>query len=298
MNDPLSDRLALSPVAIPQCRFEDAFGLVADAGFTAIGLRYNQLEDYLARGHTLGQVRDLLKRHGLRFAEAAFVAEWQFHGGLPLICTRRRQGGPAEADALLMQRLRTFMEHCSELECRNITAAPALNEIGDLAVAAEDFAQLCDFAQPYGLRMCLEFMGSAPQVNNIKTAFDMVTAANRPNGGLLIDTFLFHEGNSRLADIALVPGSRIFNVQLADAKPIPREQLNMLEDRLYPGEGVAPIESIVAMANEAGYSGYWTVELFNPEYAKQPAADVVKHAYRAAASILRNVAQSGKTAVV
>ena len=72
----------------------------------------------------------------------------------------------------------------------------------------------------------------------------------------------------------------------------------MLEDRLYPGEGVAPIESIVAMANEAGYSGYWTVELFNPEYAKQPAADVVKHAYRAAASILRNVAQSGKTAVV
>lgn len=287
MNASSGDSLAFSPVAIPQCAFEDAFGIVAKAGFRGIGLRYNLLEDYLDRGHSLVEVRNLLRRFDLTFTEGGFLAEWQFHGGVPLVCGRKRHGGPDEASEVLMKRLRTFLERCAELECINITAAVALHEIGDLDRAAADFAALCDFARPYGLRICLEFIGTAPQVSDVKTANQMVDAANRPNGGLVVDTFFVHQGGTQLADLAAVPIDRILNVQLADAKPGPPEKLNMLEDRLFPGEGAAHVQDVVSLLYRRGYAGWWTVELFNPEYRTLPAQEVADKSFRTAMALLQ-----------
>lgn len=287
MNASSGERLAFSPVAIPQCAFEDAFGIVAKAGFRGIGLRYNLLEDYLDRGHSLVEVKSLLRRFGLTFTEGGFLAEWQFHGGMPLVCGRKRVGGPEEASEVLMKRLRIFLERCAELECVNITAAVALHDTGDLAKAAADFAALCDLAHPYGLRICLEFIGSAPQVREARTASQMIEAANRPNGGLVVDTFFVHQGGTRLADLAAVPIDRILNVQLADAKPGPPEKLNMLEDRLFPGEGVARVQDVVSLLYRRGYTGWWTVELFNPDYRRIPAQEVADKAFSTAMALLK-----------
>jgi 2-keto-myo-inositol isomerase len=286
MNASPGERLAFSPVAIPQCAFEEAFGIVAMAGFRGIGLRYNLLEDYLDRGHGLADVKKLLRRFELTFTEGGFLAEWQFHGGVPLVCGRKRQGGPHEANDVLIQRLRIFFERCAELECINITAAVALHETGDLGTAAEDLATLCDLAQPYGLRICVEFIGSAPQVKDARTANHMVEAANRPNSGLVVDTFFVHQGGTRLTDLEAVPIERILNVQLADAKPGPREKLNMLEDRLFPGDGAARVQDVVSLLHQRGYAGWWTVELFNPEFRTLPAQEVADKAFRTARAML------------
>lgn len=278
-------RLSFSPVAIPQCSFEDACRITAEAGFRGIALRYNLFVDFLARGNTVADARNLMRRYGLTFNEGGFLAEWQFHGGLPLVCGRKRNGGAGEANDVLLRQLQTFFEHCIELECSNITAATALWDSGDLSVAGADFAQLCDYADPYGARIGLEFMGHAPQVRDIKTAHEIVSIANRPNGGIVVDTFFIHQGGSTLADIAAVPIDRIFNVQLADAKPLPVDQLNMLEDRLFPGEGAANVRDVVVLLRNRGYSGWWTVELFNPDYRRMPAENVAKQAYRTASAL-------------
>jgi 2-keto-myo-inositol isomerase len=275
-------RLGFSPVAIPECPFEEAIALTAMAGFQGIALRYDKLEDYLARGHSIADVRALLTRYGLKFSEGGFLAEWQYHGGVPLVCGRRRQGSPDEDKTKLLARYRIFLEHCAELECSNLTAAAALWDIGELATAAEDFAALCDIARPYGAKIGLEFMGSAPQIKDIKTALNVISMANRPNGGIVIDTFFIHQGCSRLEDLSDVPIDRIFNVQLADAKSKPVEQLNMLEDRLFPGEGVAPVRDTVKLLLQRGYSGWWNVELFNPDFRAMPPDTVIRKAYAAA----------------
>jgi 4-hydroxyphenylpyruvate dioxygenase len=117
----------------------------------------------------------------------------------------------------------------------------------------------------------------------------MVAAADRNNGGILVDTFLFHEGGSNLADLDTVPLDRIFNVQLADAKPLPRDQLNMLEDRLLPGEGVAPVGEVVARLAARGYAGWWTVEIFNPDYAALAPRAAANAAYASAVCTLRDL---------
>ncbi|MPW19631.1 TIM barrel protein [Paraburkholderia sp. CNPSo 3157] len=278
-------RFALSPVTIAQCSFDEAFEQTARAGFTGIGLRYDQFERYLEQGGSVDDVKRLLAANGLRFAEAAFLAEWQYHGGLPLVSRRRRSGADDETSARLTKRLHAFLAHCEQFECANVTAVPALRETGDLDVAAEEFATLCDIAQPYGVRLCVEFMGTAPQICDLQSGADLVTRAGRKNGGLLIDTFLFHQGHSRIEHIARVPVEKIFNVQLADAKSRPRDQLDMLADRVFPGEGAANVRAVVDALVQHGYDGWWTVELFNPEYAKTDAKSIASHAFASAVAL-------------
>ncbi len=161
-------------------------------------------------------------------------------------------GTAEEAVAVLQRELRVFFERCGELECTNVTAVPALYQTGSLERAAAEFAALCDLALPHGLRLCLEFMGVAPQFKDLSSALPLIAMANRQNGGLLIDTFLFHQGGSTLTDLETVPMQSVFNVQLADAKPLPCSELNMLEDRLYPGTGSAPIQEIVSALTRRG----------------------------------------------
>jgi sugar phosphate isomerase/epimerase len=290
-----ADRIGLSPVAIPRCGFEEAFETAAEAGFKGISLRYDRVEAYLAEGHTLEDVHALLRRFGLRFAEAGFLAEWMFRGGMPLVCGRKRQGGPEETNSRLLRRLHTFFRTCAEFECFEVTAAPALHETGPLDQAAEDLGALCDVARPYGVRICLEFFGKAPQVSDIASAQHLIAATGRDNAGILVDTFFFHEGGSRIADLDAVPIERIFNVQLADAAPKPLQALDMLADRVYPGEGAAPVAEVAAALIRRGYSGFWTVELFNPEYFSQSPREVARQAYATAAATLEKATRAAGT---
>jgi sugar phosphate isomerase/epimerase len=283
-----SAKLSLSPVTLAQCSFAQAFEETARAGFSGIGLRYDQFERYLAQGGSVDEVRGWLRDYSLQFTEAAFLAEWQYHGGVPLVSRRERNGGPDEHMHVLMERLRKFLAHCEQFECANVTAVPALHDIGSLDLAAEEFASLCDMARPYGVRLCLEFMGTAPQVSNLRSAADLVARANRTNGGVLIDTFLFHQGRSLLSDIYDIPVERVFNVQLADAKNKPRDQLNMLADRLFPGDGVIPIQPIVNALIARGYNGWWTVELFNPDYAVGSAEAIAARAEASARALFQH----------
>jgi 2-keto-myo-inositol isomerase len=206
---------------------------------------------------------------------------------VPLVSRRQRSGGDDEAPARLRERLHAFLAHCEQFECANVTAVPALRESGDLNVAAEEFAALCDIAHPYGVRLCLEFMGTAPQISTLASGADLVRRAARNNGGLLIDTFLFHQGCSQLADLASVPVASIFNVQLADALDKPREQLDMLADRVYPGTGAAHVQQIVDALVAKGYDGWWTVELFNPAYAKDDPLTVASTAAKTTTALFR-----------
>ena len=70
-------------------------------------------------------------------------------------------------------------------------------------------------------------------------AFKELTGTSRKNAIPLLE-HLDALRSASLADLEAVPMQSVFNVQLADAKPLPLAELNMLEDRLFPGAGVAP----------------------------------------------------------
>jgi sugar phosphate isomerase/epimerase len=111
---------------------------------------------------------------------------------------------------------------------------------------AERFAVLCDQAAEHGRAIHLEF-SPIGGVADLRTAWDIVKGADRPNGGILFDTWHFYRGTPDLELLASIPGDRIFAVQISDARPEVVKSLwnDTLHERLLPGDGVFPLADVV-----------------------------------------------------
>jgi len=119
-----------------------------------------------------------------------------------------------------------------------------------LLVAANDenrsrlidrFGEFCDVANRYRLSASLEFMPWTDARDLIDGA-QIVEAAHRDNGGLLIDPFHLSRSRGRITDIASVPPKRLHFMQFCDVPTaIPPTMDEILAEaraeRLFPGEG-------------------------------------------------------------
>ena len=68
----------------------------------------------------------------------------------------------------------------------------------------------------------------------------------------------------------------VFHMNDYPANP-PRQAIND-GDRVYPGDGVAPLADILQTLREIGFDGYLSIELFNPTYWQQDPLDVARQA--------------------
>ncbi len=112
------------------------------------------------------------------------------------------------------------------------------------------YATFCDAAAPYGLTANLEFMPWT-KVPDAKTALKIVQAANRPNGGILIDALHFARSGSTLDDIRAIPRHMLHYAQICDAPAeIPTTLEGLLHtarhERLLPGEGGINLRELFA----------------------------------------------------
>lgn len=109
----------------------------------------------------------------------------------------------------------------------------------------ERFATLCELAAPYGLHPHLEFMPWT-DVPDLPRAIDVVNAAQRDNGCVLVDAFHFDRSGSQLADLAQLAPSRLRYAQLCDVPgPRPSDMAEILRqarsERRFPGDGCADL---------------------------------------------------------
>lgn len=235
-------------------------------GYDGVSLRYPHIEAYLSEGHSIRDLRRLLDDHELELSDVGFLAEWQYWGNdTPLVSCRSRAEARTD-EPYASDRLHRFLSHCQELGARYVRAAATANRTGSLEVAAQDFARLCALAAPYNLNVGYEFFGTALCLSRMAEAAQMVRKAGAHNGGIILDTFLFYQGSSRVDEV-YVPvelGVPVHAVHVADAAPGEPRRLDVLRGRLLPGTGTAPLGSILEATRKSGYDGWYVVEVFNP----------------------------------
>ncbi|MGE0306290.1 MAG: sugar phosphate isomerase/epimerase family protein, partial [Acidimicrobiia bacterium] len=83
----------------------------------------------------------------------------------------------------------TVLEMCNEIGAPSVSPIAA-SHTAEPESLTEHFARLCDMAAEVGVRCHLEFMPMSA-VGDLRTAWDIVRAADRPNGGLMFDTWHF-----------------------------------------------------------------------------------------------------------
>lgn len=154
--------------------------------------------------------------------------------------------------------------------------AMSLSAIGtgasDVALEAlpEYFAGVCDRASEFGADVHLEFIPFTA-IRDLRTAWQIVYAADRPNGGLVFDTWHFFRSTPDYETLGAMPGERILQVQLDDASAEPAGELREeTQRRLLPGAGELDLPRVLRALDAIGALRSVGPEVINTELAALP----------------------------
>lgn len=183
----------------------------------------------------------------------------------------------------IISEFKSMLEVAKKIGVQYVVAVPLVTEEKILKKdiknsAVEVLKELSDLAEPYGVKITLEFVGH-PQctVNTFGQAYDIVETVNRENVGLVFDCFHFHAMGSNVEDLKKADVSKIFILHIDDTEDFPIGFLTD-DDRVWPGHGAIDLDFMLSTLKEKGYDGVVSVELFRPEYYKLDAEEVIKTA--------------------
>ena len=106
-----------------------------------------------------------------------------------------------------------------------------------------------DLAALRGFRIGFEALAWGRHVHDWMQAWDLVRRADRPNLGVVLDSFHAFARKNPIAPMAEIPGGKIALVQVADAPGILMDSMSLSRHhRCFPGQGDWPIADFLEVA--------------------------------------------------
>ena len=161
--------------------------------------------------------------------------------------------------------------------CSNV----AEDALGDPERSSADLAELADLAARRGFRIGFEALAWGRHVHDWMQAWDIVRRADRPNLGVVLDSFHAFVRKNPIAPMAQIPGDKIALVQVADAPGILMDPMSLSRHhRCFPGQGDWPITDFLEVTIGTGYNGPISLEIFNDQFRGAPAASIARDGMR------------------
>jgi 4-hydroxyphenylpyruvate dioxygenase len=244
-------KLSIATVSLSGA-LDEKLRAIAAAGFDEVEIFEADLLSFNGSPRDVGQMcRDL----GLTIC--AFQPFRDFEG-MPEP-QRSRNFARAARKFDLMKELQTDLM----LICSNISPA----SLGGIDRAAADFRELGDLAAQHGMRVGFEASAWGAHVNDYRDAWEIVRRANHPSIGVILDSFHALAPAFPVSAIASIPADKIFLVQLADAPKLGLDVLSWSRHfRCFPGQGDLPVAEFMEAVQATGYSGAWSLEIFNDQF--------------------------------
>jgi 2-keto-myo-inositol isomerase len=253
-------------------------------GYDYIEIRADCIKEYL-KEHSLGELAAWFKNHNLK--------PWVYNT-LEFFNLRDTEG-IKEIDA----EIDFIIEVGNSIGMKMVNTVPSFN-MGQIRVgtikedAVQSLRRIAEKLAPHGISISLEFCGlPGCSVSQFGTAYDVITATDRPNVGITLDIFQFHGMDSHWEDLEKANGKKIFVFHLNDFDDIP---IGSLEDhlRLWPGDGYSDYARVFNVLKTIGFVGICTVEVINPEYYKLSHDDNIRVSKEKAWNILSKYSNSIK----
>jgi sugar phosphate isomerase/epimerase len=251
---------------------------VAAAGFTGIGFTIHDLE--AARGrYSLAQVKRLCDGLGLVHLEVELLENWWTTD------SPRRESDKTR---------RSLLTAAEALGARQIKIAPdvgmvdgAVPRLVDVDRWASELRQLAVQATEAGTRVALEPLPFS-NIADFGSAAELVAAADHPAAGLVVDIWHLERGPSTLADLAEIPGDKVFVVELSDA-PAPQSAdlfYETIHRRVLCGSGTFDVTGFIGTLQQIGFAGPWGVEIISDAHRRRPLQEALADAYRTTSALL------------
>ncbi|MDX2196308.1 MAG: sugar phosphate isomerase/epimerase family protein [Cytophagales bacterium] len=169
------------------------------------------------------------------------------------------------------------MRMAAEIGCAHVQAIP--NEIGanfDPIFAAKCYRQLLEIGiNEFNIIPSLVFVKYFP-LKTMGQAAQVALDANHPKAKIIPDVFHMYISEGDFEGLKLLNGNIHAIFQFNDApKNMKREDMGD-KDRVYPGDGILPLTSILKDLKASGFTGCVSLELYNETYYKQDLLQVAK----------------------
>jgi sugar phosphate isomerase/epimerase len=232
--------------------------LAAKAGYDAIEPWIGDLQKYVDGGGSIADLKKRIDDAGLSVESAIGFAEWIVDDD-----ARRAKG---------LEQAKRDMSLVKSIGGKRIAAPPsgATKEPGlSLTKAAERYRALCELGQSLEVRPEVEVWGFSTTLSKLGETMFVAIEAKHPYACVLPDVYHLYKGGSDFESLRLISGQAIQVFHMNDFPAAPPRETIKDADRVYPGDGIAPLGQILRDLFANGFCGVLSLELFNPEYWKQ-----------------------------
>jgi sugar phosphate isomerase/epimerase len=239
--------------------------ITARAGYTGIEPWLDEIDRYVKDG---GSLKDLGKRLGDRglSVESAIA----FHEWLVDDEGRRKKG---------LEGFKRSMDRVRQIGGKRIAAPPAgaTNQAGlNLARAAERYRVLLELGDRMGVVPELELWGFSKALSRLGEVMHVALESGHPRACVLLDVYHLYKGGSGYGGLRLLGGAGLPVIHMNDYPATPGRAEITDAQRLYPGDGVAPLKDVLRDLRAIGFRGLLSLELFNRLYWQQDAFTVAR----------------------
>jgi 2-keto-myo-inositol isomerase len=243
------------------------------AGYDAVELRRTDFKRCFDAGMTNEQVLDLILKSGIPVGVLGVEYGWLFATG--------------DESKRLFGVFRESCKNAVALGCNMLMSAPGPVS-GPIKHAIEYLREAGDIAAEYGLRLAIEFNSQHDVLDSLAVLTELITGADKPNCGYLIDAYHFTRSGAGGRGFEGVPAEQIFYFQYSDLSPNPVTGVKRPTDRLPPGKGVVKWHEMLGLLAEKQYTGYLSYEAPNPEQWVRSPYDVAREGVELTRKLLRD----------
>jgi sugar phosphate isomerase/epimerase len=255
--------LNMSTIREQKLSVPEQVDLAAKAGYDAIEPWMGELHKFVEAGGSAADLKKRIADHGLAVASAIGFAEWIVEDDA------RRAAG--------LETAKRDMGLIAAIGGTHIAAPPAgaTKETNlSLLKAAERYRALLEVGAKEGVIPQLEVWGFSTTLSKLGETMFVATESKHPEACVLLDVYHLYKGGSEFAGLRLLNGASMHCFHMNDYPATPPRESIRDADRVYPGDGIAPLTQILREMLAAGFSGTLSLELFNPTYWKQDPLEV------------------------
>lgn len=242
-----------------------AIEIASTAGYDGMELWINDIHTYLQQGNSIQSLASFLSSKNMVVENAISFTEWMVDD-------------EAKRTAALTV-LEQEMKMVAVLGCHRIAAPPAgvnKDQPINFQKAGARYHDILSLGRKYNVMPILEFWGASGTLYNLSQALAIAAAADDRDARILPDVYHLFRGGSGFDGLNLLNGKVIDIIHMNDypASKLVNEQTD--SDRVYPGDGVAPLKQVLRDLKSIGGTKVLSLELFNKTYWAQDPLVVAK----------------------
>ena len=242
----------------------EAMTIASQAGYDGIEPWIREIDAYTTAGGSLGDLRKRASDQNLQVVDAIGFFEWAVDDD-----SRRSKG---------LEEARRNMEMVARVGGTRLAAPPfGATDAGvpklDLARVAERYRTLLELGKKFGVTPIVEVWGFSHNIQTLAEAASVAIGADHEDAAILADVYHLGKGGSGVAGLHLLGTNAVPILHINDYPAKTRADLSDA-DRVYPGDGTAPIAAILRALNRPGSTTVLSLELFNRDYWKLDPATV------------------------